>query len=79
MLVVGDGSRQRGCLVGVLHPRQVGAFLGVVAPTLQGEVSVPGRLRETGGACSPVYPAALTSASSQLRASEKYLKQLREK
>lgn len=58
-LVVGDGSPQGGCLAAVLHPRQVGAFLDLLAPTLQGELSVPGHLRETGVPVPLGTPVAL--------------------
>lgn len=52
-LVVGDGSPQGRCLLGVLHPGQVGAFPDVLAPTLQGELSVPGRPGTRGALCTP--------------------------
>lgn len=55
-LVVGDGSCQGESLVGVLHPGQVGAFLGVLAPPLREELSVPGLLREMGRSLSTCVP-----------------------
>lgn len=54
VLVVGDDFPQGDCLVDILHPGQVRSFLEALAPTLRGQLSVPGLLRETRGPRSPV-------------------------